>query len=72
MIRLLNALDRGRLIIPKPIDALATMPSQEPDRLAEAVRRVLPDLRKLDRYERRSAARRDRAALAIVDRIKPK
>jgi hypothetical protein len=69
-IRLLNAFERGRPI-PQPIDASATMPSQEPDRSAEAVRRVLPDLRKLERYERRSAARRDRAALDIVDRIKP-
>jgi hypothetical protein len=56
--------------VPRPIDS-ATMPSQEPDRSAEAVRRVLPDLRKLERYERRSAARRDRAALDIVGRIKP-
>jgi hypothetical protein len=61
VIRLLNAFERGRPI-PQPIDALATMPSQEPDRSAEAVRRALPDLRKLERYERRSAARRDRAA----------
>jgi len=59
--RFFNALDRGRLIVPKPIDASATMPSQEPDRSAEAVRRALPELRKLDRYERRAAARRDRA-----------
>jgi hypothetical protein len=70
VIRLLNAFERGRPI-PQPIDASATMPSQEPDRSAEAVRRALPDLRKLERYERRSAARRDRAALDIVDRIKP-
>jgi hypothetical protein len=70
VIRLLNAFERGRPI-PQPIDALATMPSQELDRSAEAVRRALPDLRKLERYERRSAARRDRAALDIVDRIKP-
>jgi hypothetical protein len=70
VIRLLNAFERGRPI-PQPIDALATMPSQEPGRSAEAVRRALPDLRKLERYERRSAARRDRAALDIVDRIKP-
>ena len=61
MIRLLNAFDRGRLIVPKPIDALATMPSQELDRSAEAIRRLLPELRKLERYERRAAARRDRA-----------
>jgi len=44
------------LSFPKPIDALATTPSQEPDRSAEAVRRVLPELHKLDRYERRAAA----------------
>lgn len=61
-IRLLNAVLRDRDI--ESIDASATMPSQEPDRSAEAVRRVLPDLRKLDRYERRAAARRD---LAVVN-----
>jgi len=70
MIRLLNAFDRGRLIVPKPIDALATMPSQEPYRSAEAIRRVLPELRKLDRYERRAAARRDQAVLNFSGRAK--
>ena len=69
VIQLLNAFEWGRPI-PKPIDASATMPSQEPDRSAEAVRRVLPELRKLERYEHRSAARRDRAALNIIGRIK--
>ena len=69
MIRLLNAFEGGRPI-PKPIDASATMPSQEPERLAEAVRRVLPQLRKLDRYERRAAAQRERAVLELSDRIK--
>jgi hypothetical protein len=39
----------------KPIDTSATTPSQEPYRSAEAVRRVLPELRKLNRYERRAA-----------------
>jgi hypothetical protein len=70
MIRVLNAFDRGGLIVPKPIDALATMPSREPDRSAEAVRRVLPELRKLDRYERRAAAQRERAVLDLAGRIK--
>src|SRR5262245_47312824 len=70
IIRFANALDRGRFLVPKPIDASATMPSQAPDRSAEAVRRVLPELRKLDRYERRAAARRDRAVLDLNDRIK--
>jgi hypothetical protein len=69
MIRLVNAFERGRPI-PEPIDALATMPSQEPDRSAEAIRRVLPELRKLDRYERRAAAQRERAVLDLCDRIK--
>jgi hypothetical protein len=67
MIRVLNAFDRGRFIVPKPIDASATMPSQEPDRSAEAVRRVLPELRKLDRYERRAAAVRERAVRELSE-----
>jgi len=46
---------------PQPIDLLATMPSQEPERSAEAIRRVLPELIKLYRYESRAVARRDRA-----------
>jgi hypothetical protein len=68
--RFYNALDRGRLILPKPSDSSATMPSREPDRSAEAVRRVLPELRRLDRYERRAAAQRERAVLDLADRIK--
>jgi hypothetical protein len=70
MVRVINAFDRGRFIVPKPSDSSATMPSQEPDRSAEAIRRVLPELRKLDRYERRAAARRDRAAFDLAGRIK--
>jgi hypothetical protein len=70
MIRLLNAFDRGRLILPKPVDSSATMPSQEPDRSAEAVRRVLPELRKLDRYERRAAVQRERAVHSLYGRRK--
>jgi hypothetical protein len=70
MIQLLNALDRDRLIVPKLIDASATMPPQEPYRSAEAVRRVLPELRKLDRYERRAAVRRHQAVLNSFGRMK--
>jgi len=70
MIRLLNAFDRNRLIVPKPIGTLATVPSQEPDRSAEAVRRVLPELRTLDRYERRAAVRRDRAVFDFFGGVK--
>ena len=69
LIRAIRALERGRMnCLPEPIDASATMPSQGADRSAEAVRRVLPELRKLDRYERRAAARRDRAALCLSAR----
>jgi hypothetical protein len=37
----------------------------EPERLAEAVRRALPELIKLERYERRFSALRDRAVLSL-------
>jgi hypothetical protein len=69
--RFFNALDRGKLILPKPSDSSATMPSQEPYRSAEAVRRVLPELRRLDRYERRAAVRRHRAVLDFFGGMKP-
>jgi hypothetical protein len=59
--RLFNALDRGIFIVPQPVDPSATMPSQEPEQSAEAIRRALPELLKLDRYERRASARRDQA-----------
>ena len=49
-------------------DPSATMPTQEPQRASEAVRRILPELMKLDRYERRAAARRDRAIREISKR----
>ena len=68
--RFFNALDRGRLILPKPVDSSATMPSQEPYRSAEAIRRVLPELRRLDRYERRAAVRRHQAVLHFFGRMK--
>ncbi len=40
------------------------MPTDEPARTAEAVRRALPELVKLNRYESRAVARRDRALRA--------
>jgi hypothetical protein len=42
------------------VDPLPAMPSQEPQRTAEAVRRALPDLLKLYRYEARRYAKRPR------------
>jgi hypothetical protein len=65
IIRWLKAYERY-LPVPKPIDHSATMPSQEPDRSAEAMRRALPELLKLDRYERRASAMRDRAVYDLA------
>jgi hypothetical protein len=48
------------------VDPLPALPSEEPQRTAEAVRRALPDLLKLHRYECRAVMRRDRAIRAIA------
>ena len=48
------------------IDRLPEMPTDEPQRSAEAVRRALPSLLKLRRYEVRAVAERDRAVRALV------
>ncbi|MBR1298563.1 hypothetical protein [Bradyrhizobium sp. AUGA SZCCT0042] len=50
------------------LDPLSTMPPPGPERLAEAIRRALPETAKLGRYEARAIARRDRAIRAIVCR----
>ena len=42
------------------------MPAAEPARTTEAIRRLLPELLRLNRYERRAAARRDRAIRALT------
>ncbi len=52
------------------VDPLPAMPSQEPARTAEAVRRLLPELLKLHRYESRAVMRRDRAIRALALRSK--
>jgi hypothetical protein len=62
--KILDMLARGEL--PRRIDPLATMPSGELERTAEAVRRALPELIKLDRYESRAAARRAKALREIT------
>jgi len=49
-----------------PADPSGTMPSPEPDRSTEGIRRALPELLKLDRYERRAVARRDQAVRGLV------
>jgi hypothetical protein len=68
IMQFLNALDRGRVNVPIPVEAAATMPSADPERLAEAVRRALPELLKLDRYERHAAVLRARSVRLIKDR----
>ena len=65
--QILNSIDRG-LPWDLSVPPAPSMPSSEPDRTAEAMRRALPELLKLDRYERSAAARRDRAAGLIVAR----
>src|SRR5262245_27908446 len=67
-IRAFNAAVGAPITFPERIESSATMPPQEPDRSAEAIRRVLPELRKLERYERRAAAQRDRAVFNLFDR----
>jgi hypothetical protein len=69
-IRYLKSVLSGRAppAIPEYIDPLATMPTQEPERTAEAIRRALPELRKLDRYESGAVARRVRAIREITQR----
>jgi hypothetical protein len=51
------------------VDPLPAMPSQEPQRTAEAMRRALPDLVRLSRYESRAVTRRDRAIRSIARRV---
>ena len=65
-VRYLNLSDRSPPAMPERIDPLTTMPTEEPGRTAEAIRRALPELAKLDRYESRAVARRDRAIRQIV------
>lgn len=52
-------------VYPMPFDAASTMPPTEAERTAEAVRRALPELLKLDRYERRAATRRRRSLVHL-------
>ena len=56
IVRFLTSIDRGR-----PLDLSVPVPpsvsSSRPERSAEAVRRALPELLKLDRYERRVKSR---------------
>jgi hypothetical protein len=65
--RILNLIDRG---LPWDLNAPSQpqMPSSKPEYLAEAMRRALPELLKLDRYERCATARRNRASRQFATR----
>jgi hypothetical protein len=65
LIRLVKAFEFDE-VIPRAPSPCVTMPAQEPYRMAEAIRRVLPELLKLDRYERSACARRDRALRELI------
>ena len=67
----LRRLKRGECILPERVETLA-MPTTEPERTAEAIRRALPELVKFDRYERRAAARRARSLHIFMDDKKGK
>ena len=67
VMRMLRSIDRG-LPCDLSVPPAPNMPSSEPDRTAEAMRRALPELLKLDRYERSAAGRRDKAVRLIVAR----
>ena len=54
--------------VPSPHDAEAMMPVQTVSREAEAIRRALPELLKLDRYERRAWTRKARSLRTVVRR----
>lgn len=69
-IRQLKLALAGKARLEAPIDPLATLPSEGPQRSAEALRRALPDLLKLDRYEGRAIGRRDQAIREISNRSK--
>ena len=65
--RFLNLVVHGKTpTMPNAVGPFATMPAEKFERTTEAIRRVLPELVKLDRYESRAAARRDRAVRHII------
>ena len=65
-LRHLKLVIAGKALLGEPIDLLATLPSEEPERSAEALRRALPELIRLDRYEGRALGRRDNAIRRII------
>jgi hypothetical protein len=65
--RFFKGFDRGELILPERSKPPA-MPTTEPERSAEAIRRALPELMRLNRYERHAGARRAQAMHTLLER----
>jgi hypothetical protein len=66
-VKFLKLLIYGKIsVFPQPPDLSASMPKEEPDRTVEALRRALPELEKLERYEKQATARINRAIRAIT------
>jgi hypothetical protein len=55
---------------PQPVDPLGRMPSKKDERAAEATRRMLPELRKLDQYERRAFYAKQHALRQLADALR--
>ena len=67
--RFLDTIVRGETpTMPSSVDPSATIPADKLERTAEAIRHVLPELVKLDRYESRAVAQRDRAIKQVVQK----
>ena len=64
--QLLRSIKRGELAPPNRAE-IPAMPATDPERTTEAIRRALPELIKLDRYERRAAVRRARALRSFLE-----
>ena len=64
--RFFRAFDRGEAVGFEGLEPPA-MPTTEPERTAEAIRRALPELIMLDRYDRRAAGRRARALRRFLE-----
>jgi hypothetical protein len=58
---------RTALVISKKAAAPLPVPEDGTDRMAEAIRRAVPILRVLDRYERRAIARRDNVITTCLE-----
>jgi hypothetical protein len=61
---------RTALVVSEKAAAPLPVPEEETGRMAEAIRRALPILRVLDRYERRAIARRDNVTTTCLETCK--